>query len=961
MAMRRTAISRIARAWAAGDSAALSDGDLMRRFAADGDQAAFAEIVKRHGSMVEGISRRLLPSFQDAEDCCQAVFLLLAKKAGVTRWDASVASWLHETTRKVAHNARISSARRARRESGIRMHQEVSPLDSITGRELLEVLDQELGKLPQRYREPLVLCCLEGLTRDEAAKRLRVPEATLKSQLERGRKKLADALAARGYSLGAALLAIATASAAQSSSRADFTSIVMAASGSPSPSAASLAKKVLLDGALRKIRIALLSLVVIAALGFGVAATQSTSGPPPNAEPNRAAEWPGIADDSPKPAAKDSRQPEPRTVEVSGRVLGPDGKVVGGARLLLPRPKKGRPGAPLDAELTLVATSDDDGRFRFNCSDTGHGLLIARKDGFGVDWATLPRDKPVVDEIRLQLVKEQPISGKVIDLEGKPVAGASVTAAALFVAPNDKLDDYLAGWKKGWRYMDAATARRLFSPINVIEGTTATDKNGEFKLNGAGADRIIDLAIRGRGVATPRVRVITRAGIDLKPFNDAALAQEPVEFRIKGRIPTLYGPEPTIVVEPERIVEGVVKDLVTGKPLAGAEVRPNFETDRSRWTVTDENGKFRLEGLPNDKKYTIEVSARPGGGYLNRTVELQAPSGTSPMTVNVEMARGVVLSGRVVDRQTGKGISAGIGFKPLAGNKNADKPGLQQPWSPADQEGRFRMVVFSGKSLLMVEVHANERFDGKEIGPYLLARPDPDFKELFQYDKRGDTWFINTADDDTEYIDAYHIVKVVELKEDAGEVKVELFAERGRTVKLVVQDADGKPLSGAFVAGLGLMLPAPIQLKTESATIFALDPERRPRLLALLHAEKNLGATVVVRGNEKEPVVVNLSTLGTVTGRLVFDGAPLADAKVSLDFEDRSVWELYRSLEQLRPAATTDMQGRFTLSAVFPGVKFYLAPQKGQSHFMGDPRIGLREVEPGKTLDLGERKMKLKN
>ena len=196
----------------AAELAALSDRELLGRFAADGDQAAFAAVVRRHTGMVFGVCRRLLHSAADAEDATQAVFLVLAKKAKGTRWQASVANWLYTTARKVAHNARLAATRRTKREGAAAVPESVAPFDAMTGRELVAALDEELDKLSPRYREPLVLCYLEGLTRDEAAARLGVPEPTLKSQLERGRKRLADALTARGCALGVALLASATTS-----------------------------------------------------------------------------------------------------------------------------------------------------------------------------------------------------------------------------------------------------------------------------------------------------------------------------------------------------------------------------------------------------------------------------------------------------------------------------------------------------------------------------------------------------------------------------------------------------------------------------------------------------------------------------------------------------------------------------------------------------------------------------
>src|SRR5437879_5139992 len=158
--------------------------------------------------MVFGVCRRALPTVQDAEDACQATFLVLAGKTGSGRWQASVANWLYATARKVAHNARVAAGRRAKREAAAAVSGSVEPVDRMTGRELLAALDEELGRLPDLYREPLVLCYLEGLTLEEAAARLGVPTATLKTRVARARKQLHEALTKAGCGLGAGILAL---------------------------------------------------------------------------------------------------------------------------------------------------------------------------------------------------------------------------------------------------------------------------------------------------------------------------------------------------------------------------------------------------------------------------------------------------------------------------------------------------------------------------------------------------------------------------------------------------------------------------------------------------------------------------------------------------------------------------------------------------------------------------------
>src|SRR5262245_52334730 len=199
MAGSRTAVLRkVVRSVAEARQPAATDRELLHRFARENDQAAFAVLVTRHTGMVLGVCRRALPTVQDAEDACQATFLVLANKAKGGRWDESVANWLYATARKVAHNARVAAQRRAKREARAAGPEAAEPVDRMTGRELLAALDAALDGLPPRYREPLVLCYLEGLTRDEAATRLGVPLATVHTRIDRGRRRLHAALTKAG-------------------------------------------------------------------------------------------------------------------------------------------------------------------------------------------------------------------------------------------------------------------------------------------------------------------------------------------------------------------------------------------------------------------------------------------------------------------------------------------------------------------------------------------------------------------------------------------------------------------------------------------------------------------------------------------------------------------------------------------------------------------------------------------
>jgi RNA polymerase sigma factor (sigma-70 family) len=186
----------------------LTDSQLLECFLARRDEAAFAALVRRHGPMVLGVCRRVLRNHHDAEDAFQATFLVLARKAGALRSRELVGNWLHGVAYRTALRARAMTVRRRAHEQRVRER----PRPDDGWQELLPLLDQELDRLPERYRVAVVLCDLEGMTRREVARQLGVPEGTLSGRLTRARRLLARRLARHGLAvsggaLGAALAA----------------------------------------------------------------------------------------------------------------------------------------------------------------------------------------------------------------------------------------------------------------------------------------------------------------------------------------------------------------------------------------------------------------------------------------------------------------------------------------------------------------------------------------------------------------------------------------------------------------------------------------------------------------------------------------------------------------------------------------------------------------------------------
>ena len=186
-----------------------TDRELLEQFAASRDERAFEALVRRHGRLVMSVCRRVLANEQDAEDAFQAVFLVLAKKASTVAWQSSVSSWLCQVASRVALKIRGRRARQEQRREPSAPEPAAASLAEMTLGELRLALDEELQRLPERFRIPLQLCYLQGRTQDEAAQELGWTAGTVRGRLNRGRELLRKRLARRGLSISAMLLASA--------------------------------------------------------------------------------------------------------------------------------------------------------------------------------------------------------------------------------------------------------------------------------------------------------------------------------------------------------------------------------------------------------------------------------------------------------------------------------------------------------------------------------------------------------------------------------------------------------------------------------------------------------------------------------------------------------------------------------------------------------------------------------
>jgi RNA polymerase sigma factor (sigma-70 family) len=266
------------------DGTGRTDAQLLNDFVSRHDPAALAALVSRHGSMVWGVCRRVLGNHHDAEDAFQATFLVLVRKAAAIASPELLANWLYGVAHQTALKARATAARRRTRERQVNQMPEPAATEPEIWHALQALLDQELSRLPDKYRVAIVLCDLEGKTRKEAARELGVPEGTLAARVTRGRVMLAKRLTRHGLAVSGGGLGVILAQNAASagvpasvlSCTLEALSLVAAgqamAVGVISTQVAALTEGVLKSMLLRKLQVAVVLLLALGALGIGAAA-----------------------------------------------------------------------------------------------------------------------------------------------------------------------------------------------------------------------------------------------------------------------------------------------------------------------------------------------------------------------------------------------------------------------------------------------------------------------------------------------------------------------------------------------------------------------------------------------------------------------------------------------------------------------------------------------------------------
>ncbi|HEV3298230.1 MAG TPA: M56 family metallopeptidase [Planctomycetaceae bacterium] len=551
-------------------------------------------------------------------------------------------------------------------------------------------------------------------------------------------------------------------------------------------------------------------------------------------------------------------------------------------------------------------------------------------------WSKIDATKPLV----FKLSPDFPIHGRVVDLQGQPVAGVAVCLLSVSEFRNASLDAWLKRFK-GDSQSGAESAPYLGRRRPARDRTdpwAVTNQEGRFVIRGIHAERLITAALRGDSIAYEELSIVTR--------NTPPVVRGPSSSELL--IDKVYGADFIHLASPGRSIVGMVNDAATGKPLPGVAVEvwrmagTKLEGRGDPRVLTDGNGHYRLIGLPNGKGNQLLLSPGVDQPYLMRQVEVPASSGFEPIKFDIPLHRGLWITGRATDKVTGKPVAAQLYYLPFRENAFARQLPEFHSNRAVDgedrakmtrEDGTFRIVGLPGRAIV-----------GGSIGSTVVHyRAGVGASEIQGINKNG--WFPTYG-----YFQAGNkwpdVLKEINPREGVEEVRCDLVFDPGATIHVSLIDRNGEPANGSNV--VGGWAPHDSSPKPSTFDIVNLSPgEKRPILIR--NDQLNIGKFLLLDLTEKTPksLTITLEPCATIVGRLVGpDGIGVKGSLVGMPRPTGDFWP------QLPPVAS-EPDGNFKV-AVPPGCPYGLrADVRGlRTGFTRD-----LTVEPSKTIDVGEIKL----
>ena len=462
--------------------------------------------------------------------------------------------------------------------------------------------------------------------------------------------------------------------------------------------------------------------------------------------------------------------------------------------------------------------------------------------------------------------------------------------------------------------------------------------------------------------------MVNHPGLDATPYNETARKQSPifVSGSQDDPAPVLHGPEPVFVVEPGKVIRGVVRDPGTGKPWPGVEVHCKANS-----ATTDAAGRYEIRGVHKDKSYWLWVNADVSAGLLGGEARVPDTEDYAPVTADIAATRvtqTAMITGRMIDAATGKGIRGDIHLAAPADNAFARMlPHRTLRSLHVDRGGRHlpdrdhpRPRVAHGRRGLRAG-----RLRDRRIPRASTSRrpPTPGILSISRPTIPGPTPQPPAA---SPHLQGSYC-KVLQI-EPGTTVKQDITVEPASTVTIKLQDSTGRPLVNTIVweegrprGGFG---DPTMRTETDSWLAQGVAESGQPRRMVFYEPGKKLFATLTLKGDEKGPVVVRLLPCGVVRGTVV-DGAgkPVSGVNVNLTYNNAGlnkegmvihVHAYIHGADQV----VTDAGGTFIIDEVIPGLEFQLWRRYASKRSgYGQGLVDKAKVESGRTTDLGKLKL----
>lgn len=626
---------------------------------------------------------------------------------------------------------------------------------------------------------------------------------------------------------------------------------------------------------------------------------------------------------------------------------------------------------------TFIAQADGYGpamKSASDCEKTGRlrKALLERYSNSRVPAAMLEqlRKRILNGTSTFQFVADDiPLTGRVVNIDGLPVEGAKLKVASLMDGGDAGLEDWeKAAQKKGTDYyqLQRFLLSRLGSDIGGLTldylPMTVTDKNGDFLFKGLGRDRIVKLLISGPGIASSIVYARTRKG---------QIIEVPMEAHNLSHRNIAYLPNSfTHVAGPSLPVEGIVRDSKTQKPMPGVTLQSYHLAGHhiSGWTegivhtVSDEQGRYRLEGSPIGKNEVICLSPLDQP-YLMSKFVAETSTGDPTLIKNVDLTRGIWIEGRAYDKDTGEPIQQGrvdyFAFRnnPYRKTVKGFNGAFLATRYRLNPDGTYRIPGLPGRGLVAILAEGVDTIYQRGRGAEKIHGRQDGIDGFDTY-----PFFASAFN--------FHVMSEVNPTEEAKTIKLDFLFESGRSLHVQVVDQSGKPINGGYYAGMMKAFNNWRIFKGSLLEIKGYQPEN-PRLVQVFLEERKLVGYLLIKGNSPTNLKITLEPWAEITGRFVdASGVPQARAQIGNVFQSRldnpEIVSLPPNLKKQTGnmmGFDTDENGRFTITGLVPGKEHRISASEtrknGSGYYLGDFAID-PPLKPGEVRDLGDIQLKPK-